>query len=174
MAEEDRLSPFYGNEYSEFEYTKTLYNYYVHPQWDEFGSKTMYMKILFVDYDLHFAIIELIGEWNDAIENDIMILKSNVINPLINEGVKCFILIFENVLNFHYSDDCYYEEWFDDIEDGWIAAVNMLDHVSKEFQRIHIDQYMAMGGPLDDLEWRTFKPQHFIEKVSQIVNHRLQ
>lgn len=174
IASEDVQSPFYRRTYSEFEFSNKIYNYVIHPQWDSFGSSTLYLKVLYVDYLQNTAIIECIGEWNDAIENDIMILKSNVINPLINEGVKCFILIFENVLNFHYSDDCYYEEWFDDIEDGWIAAVNMLDHVSKEFQRIHIDQYMAMGGPLDDLEWRTFKPQHFIEKVSQIVNHRLQ
>jgi len=27
-----------------------------------------------------------------------------------------FILIGENVLNFHSSDDCYYEEWFQDVE----------------------------------------------------------
>ena len=33
------------------------------------------MKILFADYEQNFAIIELIGEWNDAIENDIMTLE---------------------------------------------------------------------------------------------------
>ena len=30
------------------------------------------MKVLMADYDEKYAIIELIGEWNDAIENDIM------------------------------------------------------------------------------------------------------
>ncbi len=35
----------------------------------------MYLKVLMADYDEHYAIIELIGEWNDAIENDIMELK---------------------------------------------------------------------------------------------------
>jgi len=74
-AEEDKRSPFYGRTYSEFEYTQAIYNYLIHPQWDEFGSRTLYMKILYTDYDQQFTIIELIGEWNDAIENDIMTLS---------------------------------------------------------------------------------------------------
>ena len=34
--------------------------------------------------------------------------------------------IGENVLNFHHSDDAYYEEWFDEVmeDDGWIALLN--------------------------------------------------
>ena len=43
-------------------------------------------------------------------------------------------MIGENVLNFHASDDCYYEEWFQEVEDGWIAAVNFRDHVLKELE----------------------------------------
>jgi len=173
IADEDEKSPFFGRTYSEFEFTQTVYNYYIHPQWDDFGSQTLYLKILFADYDLGFCIIEFIGEWNDAIENDIMTLKSNVVNLLLEEGINRFILVFENVLNFHFSDDCYYEEWFEELADGWIAAINMHPHVEREFQRIHVDAYIAMGGELDELEWRTFKPHHFIQKVEQIVNHRL-
>ena len=67
-AEADPRSIFFGRTYSEFEFSQTVYNYYIHPQWDEFGSKTLYLKILYADYDSKFAIIELIGEWNDAIE----------------------------------------------------------------------------------------------------------
>ena len=145
----------------------------IHPQWDEFGSSTLYIKLLFVDYEQGSAIIECLGEWNDAIENDIMVLKSNVINALIEQGVKYFVLVYENVLNFHYSDDCYYEEWFEDIEDGWIAAVNVHPHVAKELQRVNIDSFMAMGGELDELEWRTFKPSHLFQKVDYILRHRL-
>ena len=37
MAEEDPLSPFFGQTYSEFEFSQTVYNYYIHPQWDEIG-----------------------------------------------------------------------------------------------------------------------------------------
>ena len=82
MAEEDPRSIFFGRTYSEFEFSQAVYNYFIHPQWDEFGSKTLYLKILFVDYDLQFAIIEMIGEWNDAIENDILELKREVLDKL--------------------------------------------------------------------------------------------
>ena len=115
-AEEDELSPFYGREYSEFEFSNTVYNYYIHPQWDDIDSRTLYIKILFVEYDYNFAIIELMGEWNDAIENDIQTLKRNIIDLLIARHIYKFILIGENILNFHSDDDSYYEEWYDDIK----------------------------------------------------------
>ena len=41
VSEEDQLSPFFGRQYSEFEFTQTVYNYYIHPQWDDFGSRTL-------------------------------------------------------------------------------------------------------------------------------------
>src|SRR5205085_4382275 len=128
-ASEDPGSPFYGREYSEFEFSNTIYNFYIHPQWDDIGSETLYIKVLFVDYDEKYAIIEFIGEWNDAINNDVMLLKRDIIDELIFCGIKKFILIGENVLNFHYSDECYYEEWFDDIgEEGCIVFLNFREH----------------------------------------------
>ncbi len=96
IAEEDKLSPFFGRQYSEFEFSQTVYNYYIHPQWDDFGSRTLYMKILFVDYAEQYAILELIGEWNDAIENDIMTLKREVIDVFEEWGISKFIIIAEN------------------------------------------------------------------------------
>ncbi|MBI2259860.1 MAG: hypothetical protein HYU67_13300 [Flavobacteriia bacterium] len=173
IASEDPLSPFYGKVNSEIEFTDKIYNYYIHPQWDSFGSPTLFLKILFVDYDSRFAIIELIGEWNDAIENDIMTLKRDLIEDLIHNNICQFILIGENVLNFHYSDDSYYEEWFDDIEDGWIALINFHDHVLQEFKKAKIDQYLAMEGDLNDLDWRTYLPINLYEKVLSIVQKRI-
>ena len=61
IASEDKDSPFYGRKYSEFSFTKKIYNYFIHPQWDEFGSPTIYMKILFIDYNESYCFIELIG-----------------------------------------------------------------------------------------------------------------
>ena len=116
-AEEDEHSPFFGREYSEFEFSNTVYNYYIHPQWDEFGSRTLYVKELYADYEANFVILEMIGEWNDAVENDIMQLKREVIDPMVLKGLFKFILITENVLNFHSSDSDYYEEWYDEIKD---------------------------------------------------------
>ena len=174
IASEDPLSPFYEREYSEFEFQNSVYDFYIHPQWDTIGSPTLFIKILYVEYGDQFAIIELIGEWNDAIENDIMTFKRDIIDPLIDEGITKFILIGENVLNFHYSDDCYYEEWFDDVEDGWIALINFHDHVTKEFEKVNIDHYFAMGGELDDIEWRTYQPYQFYKKVNDLLTKRLE
>ena len=159
-AEEDEQSPFFGRSYSEFEFSNQVYNYYIHPQWDDFGSPTMYCKILFADYDLNFAIIELIGEWNDAVENDIMTFKREVVEPMVEQGIQKFILITEAVLNFHSSDIDYYEEWYDEIKDegGWIIAINMPEQTRYDFSRMHIDRYIHL---VDNSHWRTFQPQHF-------------
>ena len=113
-SEEDERSPFFGRTYSEFEFSQTVYNYYIHPQWDDFGSRTLYLKTLLADYDEKYAVIELIGEWNDAIENDIMELKREVLEKFMYEGITKFILIAENVLNFHSSNSDYYEELYDE------------------------------------------------------------
>ena len=174
VASEDPHSPFYEREYSEFEYSNTIYNFYIHPQWDFIGSPTLFIKILFVEYEKGYAIIEMIGEWNDAIENDIMTLKRDIIEPIMAEGINKFVLIGENVLNFHYSDDSYYEEWFDEVEEGWIALINFHDHVIREFERINIDHYFVMGGELEDIEWRTYLPFQFFKKVDSLVQRRLE
>jgi len=173
IASEDEQSPFYGREYSEFEYTNAIYNYLIHPQWDTIDSPTLYIKILLVDYEQRYAIIEMIGEWNDCINNDIMLLKRDVIEKIMQNGVNKFILIGENILNFHASDDCYYQEWFEDIEDGWIAFLNFRKHVLDEFQQANIDYYILSGGKLNDVAWRTSTPQQLFEKVEYFVQKRI-
>lgn len=164
IAEEDELSPFFGAEHSEFEYSNTVYNYYIHPQWDEFGSRTLYMKVLFVDYDLNFAIIELIGEWNDAVENDIMQLKRSVIDRMMAQKISKFILIVENVLNFHSGDTDYYEEWNEDINEngGWIVFVNPPRHTLQEMEQGRLVRYTRV---IESPRWRTFQPGDFFQSV---------
>lgn len=171
-AEEDSRSPFYGRTYNEFEYTQLVYNYYLHPQWDEFGSRTLYMKILYVDYELQFTIIELIGEWNDAIENDIMNLKREVVDKLMEEGITKFILITENVLNFHSSDREYYEEWFDEVtdEEGWIVALNMREHTQYDFRKKKLNYYIELMQ-IDN--WRIYKPEHLFARINDEISKRL-
>jgi hypothetical protein len=173
IASEDDRSPLYDRQYNEFEFTNAIYNYLIHPQWDFIGSATLYIKILYADYELSFCIIEFIGEWNDCIYNDIMYLKRNIIDSMINEGIRKFILIGDNVLNFHASDDCYYQEWMEDIEDGWIAAINFRSFIIKEFKSQHIDYYITFGGELDDLDWRTYTPFLLLEKVERLMMKRL-
>ena len=172
-AEEDSLSPFYKREYSEFEYTNKIYNYAIHPQWDEFGSPTLYIKILYVDYHDGYAIVEMMGEWNDAVTNDIMFLKRDVMEILIDNGISKFILIGENVLNFHSSDDCYYEEWFQDIEEGWIVALNFQEHVLSEFRDNNLDYYLNFGGELDNFPWRKLSPAGLFSLVLNTISRRL-
>lgn len=173
IAAEDERSPFYGTEYSEFEFDKQIYNFLLHPQWDSFGSSTLYLKVLFADYRRGYTIIELIGEWNDAIYNDIMLLKREVIDMMIHTGISKFIFIGENVLNFHSSDDCYYEEWFQDIEDGWIAAVNFRQHVRDEFKTSNIDYFINFDGSLNDMNWRNQRPLQVYKAVEEQLVKRL-
>lgn len=172
IAEEDKHSPFYGREYSEFEFSQTVYNYYIHPQWDDFGSRTLYLKIIYADYDLHFAIIELIGEWNDAIENDIMELKREVIEKLEDKKIYKFILITENVLNFHSGDKDYYEEWFDEVTDdnGWIIALNMPEQTQHDFRKRKLNYYIEL---MEVPEWRTYKPHHLFKKIDDELGRRI-
>ena len=171
IASEDPKSPFYGRVYDEFSFSQKVYNYFIHPQWDEFGSSTLYMKILFVDYEEQFAIIELIGEWNDCLHNDVMHLKREVIDDLLREGINKYVLIYENVLNFHADDDSYYEEWYDDIkeEGGWICFLNTLDHVEQEMREAHIDHYVAFGDIFSDINWRPQKPKVIVQAIEGLV-----
>jgi hypothetical protein len=175
MAEEDERSPFFGAEHSELYFTNAVYDHLIHPQWDAFGSSTLYMKLLFADYEEGAAIIELIGEWNDLLHNDVMILKRNIIEELMAQGISRFVLIGENVLNFHSSDDEYYSEWFEEANDagGWIALLNFRPHVVEDLQAANIDQYFLLGGQLNALEWRTWEPETLLEKVEGLVMRRL-
>jgi hypothetical protein len=173
VASEDSRSPFYCREYSEFEFTHAVYNYLIHPQWDEMGSPTLFLKILYADYEERYCIIELIGEWNDCLHNDIMYLKRNIIEPLMDEGINRFLLVGENVLNFHFSDDCYYQEWFDELDDGWIVAINFRDFVIKEFESGNLDYYIAFGKHFTDLNWRKYLPNQLFNVIEHQMSRRL-
>ena len=172
VSEEDQRSPFYGRQYSEFVYSQTVYNYYIHPQWDDFGSRTLYLKVLLADYEEKYAIIEMIGEWNDAVENDIMELKREVLEKLMYEGINKFILIAENVLNFHSDGKDYYEEWYDELteENGWAVCINMPESTQYDFRHAHLNRYIE----LMELEnWRTYKPFHLFKKIDNELMTRL-
>ena len=48
-ASEDERSPFFGQTYQEFDIS--LYDHVLHPAWDYIGSETLYVKVLFADYE---------------------------------------------------------------------------------------------------------------------------
>ncbi len=172
VASDDSNSPFHGRSYDEFMFKKKVYNYFIHPQWDEFGSSTLYMKMLFVDYDEHFAIIELIGEWNDTLHNDVMYLKREIVDHLSLHDIDKYVLICENVLNFHGSDNCYYEEWFEDINEtsGWICFLNTHQHVEQEMADTRIHHYANIGGNFNDVNWRMYKPKQLIQIMEGLMD----
>ncbi len=166
VAEEDPLSPFYGRQYSEFEFSQTVYNYYIHPQWDDFGSRTLYIKILYADYEHQFAILEFIGEWNDAIENDIMTLRREVTDRLYAKGIKKFILIGDNILNMHSDEDDYYAEWYDELKDynGWVTMLNLPEQSKHDFNVTKLDRYITL---LELPQWRSLKPEIILQVVEE-------
>lgn len=173
VSEEDMRSPFYGRDYSEFEFTQAVYNYYIHPQWDEFGSRTLYLKVLMADYEEGYSVIELIGEWNDAIENDMMTLKREVLEKFMYEGIYKFILIAENVLNFHSSDPEYYEELHEEVadENGWVVCLNMPEQTQYDFRKARLNRYIELME-LDN--WRVYKPFHLFKKIDAEQLSRLE
>lgn len=169
-VEDDPQSPFHDRAYNDWKY---VYNYALHPLWDEFGSATLYLKVLFADYDQHFAIIELIGEWNDTIYNDVMHLKRNVIEPMIDAGISKFILLMDNVLNFHGSEEDYYEEWAEECRDafngGWIVLLNTFDHVADEMRDTRLDNALLFGPAFNDISWRLATPQRLKALVERLI-----
>ena len=139
------------------------------------SSSTTYAstnKILFTDYEQGYAIIELIGEWNDAIENDIMTLRRDITDVMFKEGITKFILIAENVLNFHSSDDSYYEEWHEQLEDdgGWVVILDMPQQSQHDFKRSRLTNYV---GLLDFPQWRTLKPEVVFQQVDNWMLRQL-
>ena len=172
VSEQDQRSPFFGRKYSEFEFSHTIYNYYIHPQWDEFGSRTLFIKVIMADYDDAYLVAELIGEWNDAIENDIMELKREVVDVFMDEGISKFIFIAENVLNFHSSDKEYYEEWAQQMEEsgGWAVILNMPEQTQYDFRKSKLDRLLELKELQD---WRIYKPIHLFRKIDEELSRRL-
>lgn len=174
-AENDPLSPFYGRTYSELHYSDTIYNYYIHPQWDFIESPSLYIKILFANYTENFCIIELLGEWNDAIQNDIMLLKQEVIDVLMENNIYKFVLIGENVLNFHADTDDYYAEWYNELisEGGWVALLNFREHILTEMENHQLLLYLESNEWFQQINWRTLAPAQIVELIEEILLRQL-
>lgn len=134
------------------------------------GSKTLYLKIIFADYHRHYAIIELIGEWNDLLYNDVMYLKREIVDSLAQHEISRYIILCDHVLNYHTDDASYYEEWYDDVkeEDGWICFMNLLPHVEEEMRREGIQHYVHLGEELNNILWQKLKPGALFQMCQEI------
>ena len=172
QAHLDERSPYFEQE-NNSNYSTTIYNYYISPLWDDIGSETLFGKILFVDYENASMVLELMGEWNDALHNDIMFLKRNIIDHFLGEGIQKFILIGENVLNFHSDEGDYYEEWLEEVEDGWIVAIGFHEHVYAEWNKGPISYCFHYGESLELTKWRTLPPALFCKHITHTIQHRL-
>jgi hypothetical protein len=176
VAAQDAQSPFYGRKYSEFQYTQRIYNFYIHPQWDSIGSSTLYLKVLYTDYDAAYAIIELIGEWNDVLHEDIMVLKHELLEPMLDCGIHQFIFICDNLLNFHAGDTDYYSELKEALDDerprGWVVMLNTHQHVFEEMDTARLDDYLHYGPHFNDQNWRVMKPDGVLELVQSLLEDR--
>ena len=175
IASDDYHSPFYKREYNEFMFENKIYNYRIHPQWDPIGSSTLYAKVLYVDYDEKFAMIEFIGEWNDCLYNDIMYARQNMIDKIAAKGIDKFIFFCDNVLNFHGSDDSYYEDLYAEISEygGWIAMVNVLQHVEDEMIKTKLQYFVNFGEHLTDVNWRSKKPLLAYKEIEYLINSQV-
>ena len=170
---QDEQSPYHGEPEEKIYFTSAVYNYLIHPDWDSFGSETLYIKILYANYDNGHMIMEMIGEWNDALHNDIMYLKREIIDHFLPLGINKYILIGESVFNYHGNETDYYEEWYSDVEDGWIVAMGFQEYIYKEWERFHLDYYIHFGGTLEIENWRTLKPALVCELVNKLITRRL-
>ena len=130
--DKDPHSPFHEVEHNLFYFDRSVNNIPAHPLWDNFGSESLLLKILFVDYEVGYAIIELFGEWNDLYENDYKLLAENCLTYLLDCGINKFILICENVFHAYFEADDYYDALQEELEEGWIALVKPRQNVLEE------------------------------------------
>lgn len=167
IASEDKKSPFFGNTYSEFEYTNKIYNYYIHPQWDNLGSETLWGKLIYADYEDGFAVMELIGEWNDVHHNDFLQIRKEVLDRLMEKGIHKFALIGENVLIFHPDGDEYYEEFAEEVreEEGWVVLLAFSEEVLKDMAKARLNNYFHFDGAFNDVNWRKLTPEALFEWI---------
>lgn len=168
--EHDEKSPFHHVEHNLFFYDRSINQIPVHPLWDEIGSESLLVKILFADYNEGFAIIELFGEWNDLFENDYKLLGENCLTYLIDQGIDKFILICENVFHIYLQDDDYYQALQEEMENGWICTLRLREEVRQDMVDYGISSYFFWSPVLDEMAWRKMKPF----QLFGIINSRMQ
>ena len=166
----DENSPFHTVEHNLFEYDRYVYTFPAHPLWDDIESEGLLVKILFANYEEHYAIIELFGEWNDLHQNDFKLLCENCLTYLVDAGVTQIIFIAENVFNIYLEADDYYEAFTEELESGWMCLLRARTAVHEELRRYGIDRYFYWNAELDEMNWRKLKPW----QLHQLVAARMQ
>jgi len=102
-----------------------------------------------------------------------MTLRRDVTDILFADGISKFIFIAENVLNFHSSDDSYYEEWREQLEDsgGWVVILDMPPQSQYDFKQARLTNYIEL---LDFPQWRTLKPEIIFQQIDNLMIRRIE
>jgi len=171
--EMDEMSPFHEVEHNLFYFDRHVYTFNAHPLWDSIESESLLMKILFVDYDSGYTIIELFGEWNDLFENDFKLMCENCLDIMLYYGVEKYIFICENVFNIYFEHDDYYSHFMEQLEEGWMCVLKARSNVLEEFVKYDIQQYFYWNHELDKLNWRKLKPWEIKDKIDASISKLL-
>ena len=101
-----------------------------------------------------------------------MTFRRDITDMLFKKGINKFILIAENVLNFHSSNDDYYEEWKEQLQEdnGWVVIINMPEQSQYDFIRSRLIHYIEL---VDLPQWRTLKPEMVFQEVENIMIKRI-
>jgi hypothetical protein len=101
-----------------------------------------------------------------------MTLRRDVTDLLYKKGITHFILIAENVLNFHSSDDSYYEDWGEQVSDsgGWVVILDMPGQSQYDFVNARLNNYIEL---IDFPQWRTLKPELVFEQIDDKMIKRI-
>lgn len=171
--ETDERSPFHEVEHNLFQYDRSVNRIPAHPLWDDIGSESLLVKILYADYQLGYAIIELFGEWNDLFDNDFKLLAENCLTYLIDHGIRRFIMVCENVFHVYPDSDDYYQAMYEELDDdGWMCILRAREEVWEEMNEYQVAHYFYQSPLLDELPWRKLKPYqlfHLVETRMQQV-----
>ncbi|MBX3101122.1 MAG: hypothetical protein KF690_01280 [Bacteroidetes bacterium] len=173
--DQDERSPFHEVEHNLFAYDRRIYTFDAHPLWDNIESESLLVKILYAQYDEGYAILELLGEWNDLHENDFRLLWDNCLHPLVTEGIYRFILICENVFNIYPDADDYYQNAQEELAEGegWLCLLRARPQVLEELEAYGIGQYFFYSPLLESLRWRKLKPWQVYAQVRDQLEGRL-
>ena len=171
ISSDDPHSPFYADQGApDNGYYHRMYDFVIHPEWDFIGCETLFVKLIYVDYSQGYAVVELLGEWNDAINNDIMEFKRSLIDSLLDQEINKFLLICDNLLNFHGYQDDYYEEWSQEVTDGWIVLLNVRDQIEQELINTRLSNHLWFGKRFILTSWRAQDPLALCQNIDYGVS----
>ena len=166
--EADTRSPFHHVEHNLFYFDRSINRIPAHPLWDDIGSESLLVKILYADYGEGFAIIELFGEWNDLFENDFKLLAENCLTYLMDNGINKFILVCENVFHIYPDADDYYQALQEELGlEGWMCTLRARENVWEEMLQYGIASYFYRSPILDEVPWRKIKPNQLFQLVEE-------